>query len=45
MADLPQSFLDSMKEILGEDYEAFFTGAKCHDSGIQTESAARRESS
>lgn len=26
MADLPQSFLDSMKEILGEDYEAFLTG-------------------
>ncbi|MFQ9749683.1 MAG: hypothetical protein ACLRYY_12950 [Anaerobutyricum soehngenii] len=25
MADLPQSFLDSMKEILGEDYEAFLT--------------------
>lgn len=106
MADLPQSFLDSMKEILGEDYEAFltgfdgqrqyglrvntlkmnleeferiapfhlkkfrgfqmdiftkqkmfqqsillqcrallFTGAKCYDSGIQTESAAGRESS
>lgn len=26
MADLPQSFLDSMKEILGEDYEAFLAG-------------------
>ena len=26
MADLPQSFLDSMKEILGEDYEVFLTG-------------------
>ena len=26
MADLPQSFLDSMKGILGEDYEAFLTG-------------------
>ena len=26
MADLPQSFLDSMKEILGEDYDAFLTG-------------------
>lgn len=26
MADLPQSFLDSMKEILGGDYEAFLTG-------------------
>ena len=26
MADLPQSFLDSMKEILGEDYEAFLIG-------------------
>ena len=26
MADLPQSFLDSMKEILGEDYEEFLTG-------------------
>ena len=26
MADLPQSFLDSMNEILGEDYEAFLTG-------------------
>lgn len=26
MADLPQSFLDSMKEILEEDYEAFLAG-------------------
>lgn len=26
MADLPQFFLDSMKEILGEDYEAFLAG-------------------
>ena len=26
MADLPQSFLDSMNEILGEDYEAFLAG-------------------
>ena len=26
MADLPQSFLDSMKEILGDDYEAFLAG-------------------
>ena len=26
MADLPQSFLDSLKEILGEDYEAFLAG-------------------
>ena len=26
MADLPQSFLDSMKEILGEEYEAFLAG-------------------
>ena len=26
MADLPQSFLNSMKEILGEDYEAFLAG-------------------
>lgn len=26
MADLPQSFLDSMKEILGEDYKAFLAG-------------------
>lgn len=26
MADLPQSFLDSMKDILGEDYEAFLSG-------------------
>ena len=26
MADLPQSFLDSMKEILGEDCEAFLAG-------------------
>lgn len=26
MADLPQYFLDSMKEILGEDYEAFLAG-------------------
>ena len=26
MADLPQSFLDSMKEILGEAYEAFLAG-------------------
>lgn len=26
MADLPQPFLDSMKEILGEDYEAFLAG-------------------
>lgn len=26
MADLPQSFLDSMREILGEDYEAFLAG-------------------
>ena len=26
MADLPQSFLDSMKEMLGEDYEAFLAG-------------------
>ena len=26
MADLPQSFLDSMKEILGEDYEAVLAG-------------------
>lgn len=26
MADLPQSFLDSMKEILGEGYEAFLAG-------------------
>lgn len=26
MADLPQSFLDSMKEILGENYEAFLAG-------------------
>ena len=26
MADLPQSFLDSMTEILGEDYEAFLAG-------------------
>ena len=26
MADLPQSFLDSMKEILGKDYEAFLAG-------------------
>lgn len=26
MADLPQTFLDSMKEILGEDYEAFLAG-------------------
>lgn len=26
MADLPQSFLDSIKEILGEDYEAFLAG-------------------
>lgn len=26
MADLPQSFLESMKEILGEDYEAFLSG-------------------
>ena len=26
MADLPQSFLDSMKEILGEDYDAFLAG-------------------
>ena len=28
MADLPQSFLDSMKEILGEDYEAFLAFEK-----------------
>ena len=27
MADLPQSFLDSMKEILGEDYEPCFEGS------------------
>lgn len=26
MADLPQSFLDSINEILGEDYEAFLAG-------------------
>ena len=26
MADLPQSFLDSMEEILAEDYEAFLAG-------------------
>lgn len=26
MADLPQSFLNSMKEILGKDYEAFLAG-------------------
>ena len=26
MADLPQSFLDSMKKILGEDYEEFLSG-------------------
>ena len=26
MADLPQSFLDSMKEMLGEEYEAFLAG-------------------
>ncbi|MCI6858412.1 MAG: RsmB/NOP family class I SAM-dependent RNA methyltransferase [Eubacterium sp.] len=26
MADLPQSFLDTMQEILGEDYEAFLSG-------------------
>lgn len=34
MADLPQSFLDSMKEILGEDYEAFLTGLTGRDNMV-----------
>ena len=34
MADLPQSFLDSMKEILGEDYEEFLTGFDGRDNMV-----------
>lgn len=39
MADLPQSFLDSMKEILGEDYEAFlaeFDGQRQYGLRVNT---------